>query len=221
MDETKRTTVLAISRQLGSGGSFIGQEVARRLGFHYVDRDILSQAAQTLGVEAADLEPLDERVETFWERLAPLFLLGVAGGPAMPSLPPYPSGPALFEIESSIIQAVAGRENAIIVGRGGAHVLRGHPGLVSVFVHSPEAFRIPRVMQAFGVTDTHAASEMLRRSDSQRANFHKALTNHDWADASMYDLCLNTSNIGLEEAAKFVTEIVARRVIAVAKSNPS
>ena len=186
MTGAQHTTVLAISRQLGSGGAFIGQTVAKRLGFHYVDRDILHQAAQMLGIDDADLEPLEERVESFWERLAPLFLFGVTGGPIMPPIPPQASGSALFAAESGIIQAVASRENAVIVGRGGAHVLSHHPGLVSVFVHAPEAFRVTLAMQTFGITEVDAATELVRRSDRQRAGFHKALTHHDWTDASLY-----------------------------------
>ena len=144
MTGSQRTTVLTISRQLGSGGSFIGQTVAKRLGFHYVDRDILHEAAKMLDVDDADLEPLEERVESFWERLAPLFLLGVTGGPIMPPIPPQASASTVFAAESGIIQAVASRENVVIVGRGGAHVLSGHPGVVSVFVHASEPLRVRR-----------------------------------------------------------------------------
>ena len=65
MIDTQHTTVLAISRQLGSGGSLIGQEVAKRLGFGYFDRDILQRAAESLGVDEAGLAPLEERSDTF------------------------------------------------------------------------------------------------------------------------------------------------------------
>ena len=212
MAGSQSTTVLTISRQLGSGGSFIGQEVAKRLRFHYVDRDILHEAAKALHVDDADLEALEERVDSFWERLAPLFLLGVTGGPIMPPLPPNVSASTVFATESGIIRAVAARENVVIIGRGGAHVLTGHPGVISVFVHASEPVRVRRTVQAYGLSDPVAATQMVRRSDHQRADFNKALTHRDWTDASLYDLCVNTSSLALEEAADVVVQIVANRL---------
>ncbi|MGE3341801.1 MAG: AAA family ATPase [Vicinamibacterales bacterium] len=220
MTSQQPTTVLAISRQLGSGGSLIGQAVARKLGFHYVDRDLLHQAADSLGLDDADVAPFDERVESFWEHLTPLFLIGATGGPVMPPIPPRVSGSALFAAESGIIQSIAARENAVIVGRGGAHVLSGHPGVVSIFVHAPEPFRIERAMQTFETADREIAAELVRRSDRQRAAFHKSLTHREWTDASLYDLSVNTFTVGLEQATNIVTELVTGRVAASAKAKP-
>ena len=84
MNDLQPTIVLAISRQLGSGGSLIGREVATQLGFRFFDRDILHQAAESLGLDEAGLAPLEERSETFWDRLAPTLPLGVTGGLMMP-----------------------------------------------------------------------------------------------------------------------------------------
>lgn len=212
MIDTQQTTVVAISRQLGSGGSLIGRELAKRLGFRYFDREILRQAAESLGVDEAHLAPLEERGETFWERLAPPFLLGVTDAPIMPPTPLHTAGSNLFVTERRIITAIAARGNGVIVGRGGVHVLAGHPGLVAVFVHAPENFRVRRVMEAFGIATAQEATELVRRSDKQRSAFHKSLTHHQWTDASMYDVCVNTDAVGLGEATDVVARIVDARV---------
>jgi cytidylate kinase len=205
------TTVLAISRQLGSGGSHIGREVAKRLGFSYVDREILHRAAESLGVDAANLAPLEERGDRFWERLAPPFLLGVTDVPIAPP-PQYTAGADLFAAERRIILSIAARGNAVIVGRGGVHVLSGYPGLVAVFVHAPESFRVRRLMQALGVATVQEATELVRRSDKQRSAFHKSLTHRPWAEASIYDVCVNTDTVGLAEATDVIAGIVAARM---------
>ena len=208
----RHTTVLAVSRQLGSGGSLIGREVAKRLGFGYFDRDILHQAAESLRVDEAGLAPLEERSETFWERIAPPFLLGVTDGSILPAVPLFTTGSELFAAERGIIQSIAARDNAVIVGRGGVHVLSNHPGLVAVFVHAPESFRVRRLMEAGGVATADEAIELVRRSDKQRSEFHKSLTHHQWTDASMYDVCVNTYTVGLGEATDVVAGIVAGRM---------
>jgi cytidylate kinase len=59
------------------------------------------------------------------------------------------------------------------------------------------------------------ATELVRRSDKQRSEFHKSLTHHQWTDASMYDVCVNTDAVGLGEATDVVAGIVAARMGAV------
>jgi cytidylate kinase len=206
------TVVLTISRELGSGGSFIGQAVARRLGLKYVDREILQEAARLLDAEDHDLERLEERVSTFWTRTAQVFSLG---GPDVTYVPPtlravYEED--LFKVESRIIQEIATRDSAVIVGRGGFHVLRDHPGLVSVFVHAPEAWRAERIMATHGAPDLASAFEILRRSDRDRAKFILTMTGLPWQDAHRSHLCLDTSKLGLDTAVDLVAHLVSSRL---------
>ncbi len=63
------TVVITIARQLGSGGSYIGQLVARHLGYAYIDRQILQVAARELGVDEADIEGREEHLQTIWEKI--------------------------------------------------------------------------------------------------------------------------------------------------------
>jgi cytidylate kinase len=200
-------TVVVISRQLGSGGSVIGRAIAQRLNIRYADHEIMHQAAQTLGVPDEDAAPLEERVQGVWENLMPLFWVPISG-PAMPGIPPV-TGSALFDVESSIIQALASREDVVIVGRGAAHLLKQQPGVISIFVHAAEAVRVER-MAATIATDQATAADAVRRSDRDRAAFHRSLSQRDWTDASQYDLCVNTSALGIEIVTDTVVELVAR-----------
>jgi CMP/dCMP kinase len=203
-------TVLAISRQLGSGGSFIGQAVASRFGMHYADRDILHEAALTFGVEDAAIEPLEEQVEGFWGRVAHVFVRGSPEGP-YPSLDlPMFDRADLFGLESRIIQELANRQDVVIVGRGAAHVLREHPGLISVFIHAPLTMRVDRVSETYHLGSAEAMALVLR-SDRERRRFNEGLTGRGWTDASRYDLCLNTATLGLPASADLVLSFVEKR----------
>ena len=206
------TVVLTISRELGSGGSFIGQAVARRLGLKYVDREILQEAARLLDAEDRDLERLEERVSTFWTRTAQVFSLG---GPDITYAPPslraiYEED--LFRVESRIIREIAARDSAVVVGRGGFYVLRDHPGLVSVFIHASETWRAERIMATHGIPDLVSALEILRRSDRERAKFVQAMTGLAWDDPHRSHLCLDTSKLGLDAAVDLVTHLVSTRL---------
>ena len=210
-NDSSGKTVLAISRQLGSGGALIGQSVARRLGLHYADEDILHGAAVALGVEDAAAAPLEERVEGFWQRIGHMFALGGPEGP-IPLPIPMVDEADLFAQEQRIIHEIASHESAVIVGRGAAHVLRDHPGLISIFVHAPESFRVSRVMDSFRLEDIADTTTLVQRSDQQRAAFIEALTGRDWMMTSLYDLSLNTAAVGIDAAADIVTGMAAHRI---------
>jgi cytidylate kinase len=210
--ERPTTIVLAISRQFASGGAFIGQTVAQRLGLRYTDREILAQAARASGLSEADLESREERAAEIWKIAFRQFSLGPPEAPFV--APPLPSlgERDLFALESRIIREIAHRYDAVIVGRGGFHVLADHPGLLSVRVHAPFEWRVRRAIEAYGFTSETAAAEAIRRSDKQRGKFIRTFTGHDWNDACTHHLCLNTGAIGLDLAAELVTTLVASRI---------
>jgi CMP/dCMP kinase len=201
--------IVTISRQMGSGGAVVGQGVARRLGLRYADRDILAAAARALEAEASELEPLEERV-------AHMFARGSVDTLYAPLTFPAVGESELFATERDIVESIAARGNAIIVGRGAAHVLNGRADLVRVFLHAPLAVRVARACEAGGLRDEHEAADVVRRSDERRARFIRSLTGRDWRDADLYDLCLNTDAIGLDATVDVAIDFLKR----IRGSNP-
>jgi CMP/dCMP kinase len=204
------SSVLAISRQFGSGGAWVGQAVAQRLGLKYADREILAEAASALDMQTDDLAPMEERVRGFWERLGTTFARGGVDSPFMPPPLPRVSESELFAAERAIIQTLAARGGAVIVGRGAAHILKGRPGVIRVFLFAPLPMRIALAMEEYGLTDHQAAAAVVRTSDAQRARFVKSVTGKDWCDASLYDMCLNTGLTGLDGAVDLIVELMER-----------
>jgi CMP/dCMP kinase len=206
------TIVLAISRQFASGGAYIGQTVARRLGLRYTDREILAQAARTSGVSEADLATHEEQAANVLKLALRQFSLGPPEAPFVAPPLPVVQERDLFALESGIIREIASRYDAVIVGRAAFHVLADHPGLISVRAHAPLEWRVQRAIEAYGFASEKEAEEAIRRSDKQRGKFVRTFTGRDWDDASTHHLCLNTGAIGLELAAELVTMLVASRI---------
>jgi CMP/dCMP kinase len=208
----RTTTVLTISRQLGSGGSFIGQAVANRLRIRYADREILQQAARSAGLQEGDLAPKEEKAAGIWEAVLHSFSLGGPDATYVPPTTPSVYEVDLFELESVIIREIASRYDAVIVGRAGFHVLAGHAGAVHVMVHARREWRAGRIMEVRRLADRHEAEAMIERSDRQRAQFIRTFTGRNWSDALAFDLCLDTSVIGLESATDLVALLVEQRM---------
>jgi cytidylate kinase len=209
-EQVKENILITISRQMGSGGAYLGRRVADRLGFRYVDRDILKQATEHLGESEETMAFREERVSGFLENLLKGFIYG---SPETAYVPPSIRpvyDVELFNAEARIIASIADKHNAVIVGRAGFHVLKDRPGLVSIFLHAPEDFRIGRVTVAYNLSSPAEAGTLIRQSDTQRRRFIKTVAGVDWTDARCYDLCINSAAAGLAAAEEMIVELAER-----------
>jgi hypothetical protein len=164
-----------------------------------------------LNVETDDVEPLEERVRGFWERLGAMFTLGAVDAPFTPPVLPSVSESLLFAVERQIIETIAAHGDAVIVGRGAAHILNDRVDTIRVFLHAPLPARIALAMKEYGFADRETAAAVVRASDVQRARFARSLTGHDWCDAVLYDLSLNTETTGLDSTVDLIIDLVQRR----------
>src|SRR5687768_90874 len=202
----RAVTVVAISRQKGSGGGHVGQVVAERRGLRYIDGAMLRDASEYLRVHDPNLERVGERIDTWWSTMAGAIAMGGLSGLGMLPVDTMREADAAH-IERRIIEEIAQQHPAVIVGRGAGHVLKGRPGVVHVLLHAPEAWRIERVAQHTGVPAAKAR-DAVRESDRQRASYLRSLTGTDWTDARQFDLAIDTSTVGIEAATDLVLQIV-------------
>lgn len=205
-----RNVIITISRQLGSGGSFIGRKVAERLGIKYIDREILHQAASLLHESENELSTREERLSTFWERMMQAFCYGVPEAGYVP--PPLRAIPddELFATESKIIRRLAENYGVVIVGRAGFHILRGRPNLVNVFLYAPKEFRCKRVREIYNIVEAGQAEEMINDADLQRKKFVKVMTGADWTDSLNYHLCIDTEAAGFTTATEMIIRLAEK-----------
>lgn len=199
---------ITISRQFCCGGAKIGQLVAAQLGFYYADREVLLLAAQSLGLPVEEISWRDERLASTWDKITELFTFGLPD--VTYTAPPFRTvtDEHLFRLEGKIIQELADREDCVIVGRGGLHVLRQHPGAVHVFLHAPIAYRIRLAMEAYGAPTEEKALAMIQESDRMRQAYLARMAKYDWTCTTNYHLTLDTSLISPESAAALIGELV-------------
>ena len=201
---------VAISRQIGSGGSYIGRAVAERLDLRYIDREMLRDAAEYLHTQ--DPERQEEAVGSWWARLGQTFALGAPDAHYAPPPSDAIYEGDLFEIQKRIVREVVEGHAGVIVGRGAAQTLRGRAGVLSVFLHAPEAWRIERVKEVYAVASDSEAQRMLRESDRARARFVRAIAGCEWTDVRGYDLALDTAALGFDAAVDIIVRAVDARV---------
>jgi CMP/dCMP kinase len=201
--------VITINRQLGSGGAYVGQQLAKILGVFYADREIITRAAQKLSVMVEDLEAQEEKKKSGWSSFLKSFAMGTPEV-YLPTRVVLPTDRELFEVETDVIRHIAGECPAVIIGRCGCHILQDHPRLVSVYLHSDMASRISRIREKLGVSE-EAALKMIVQSDKERSQYFNNFTGKEWVDARNYDLSINTGKSGLDGTVDFILKYAESR----------
>jgi CMP/dCMP kinase len=203
---------ITIARRMGSGGSYVGRLLAKRLGLKYVDREVLHIAARTLGIEESALEPDCERVASFWEKLLGAFTFGPPDNSYTPPPVRNYTDKQLFECQTEILRQIAAREDCCIVGWGGAYVLPRHARMVNFYFHAPISYRVRRVMEIYKLDDKTRARRMIEESDQTRERYFREMIHRDWSCADNYHLCVDTSMRPLQELAEKLAGFIERRV---------
>lgn len=193
--------VITISRQLGSGGAYIGQQLAKKLDIYYADREILSMAAKQLAVLEEDLESRDEKLLSFWKSF--LHIDGFATEYHLPPQMNFPFDREIFDAEASVIEHIAKERSAIIIGRCGFHVLREYTNHISIFLHADISFRSKRVQEWYNVSEK-IAMEKITRSDKERAQYIETFTGKKWTDSRHFNLTLDTGKLGVDKSAALI-----------------
>jgi cytidylate kinase len=198
--------VITISHQLGSGGAYLGQKLSERLGLPFIDREVLKKVAEQLNLAETALAGREERLSTFWQSF---MRIAVLIDPVECLSPDnyLPNDRELFKLESDYIGRIADKSSAIFLGRCGRYILRQHPGHISILVHANLPDRIKRIQQLYCFGEDEA-KKLIETNDRERTAYIHAFTRQDWLDARWYDLCVNTSSLGLEKVVEIALALI-------------
>jgi cytidylate kinase len=202
-------TVVCISHATGAGGEEVGRLVADRLGFLYVNEEIVARAAAKGGVDAADVAD-EERRKSLGARV--LNAIAQGGGEAwalgagMPLRSPEELGSD--EIQALIretIEQTAARGKAVIVAHAASHAIGRGDGVLRVFVTASPDTRTARVAAEEGL-DQAGAARAVKKSDAGRADYLKRFYEVGEESPTHFDLVLNTDALSVEQAAELISQ---------------
>lgn len=208
-------TVITIAREFGAGGSSVAAIVARRLDLEVVDKTLIAEVARRATLPPDTVEAVDEHMTPLVERLARLFA-PIAPAYGMAWEPPYVD-PAfdprreVLRLTEDVIRESAGRGGVVIVGRGGAFVLAGRPGVLNAFLHAPPEIRLRAVMERFSLAEPEARRR-IHETDENRTAYMRQLYAADWRDPRHYDLVLDTARLGHECTADVIVTAARSRL---------
>ncbi|MBO6144998.1 MAG: cytidylate kinase-like family protein [Prevotella sp.] len=199
-----KPVIICVGRQLGSGGHDIARMLALDFNAKYYDRELLNLAAKESGFSEKIFEQHDEKKG---------FLKGLfnVGTPHMGAV--YEGGFSqedLFKFQSDAIRKAAQEGACVFVGRCADYVLRDQENVVNVFITASMEFRISQIM-AKQKMERAAARRFIEQREAKRAAYYNYYTGKKWGAAESYDLCIDTSVLGLQPTEKFIADFIRKR----------
>ena len=194
--------LINIGRQYGAGGKGVAAILGERLGIPVYDNELLQKAAEESGLSPAVFRKSDERKRFF--SLASLF--GISRSTAYS--PSAIDGAELFRYQSEAIRDIASKGSAIFVGRCSDYVLRDME-CIDVFICAPMEDRVKRVVERTKMDPAEAEKYILKK-EKNRSEYYNFFTMGNWGVASNYDLCIDSSLVGLDGSADLVIDFGRR-----------
>lgn len=186
--------IINVGRQFGSGGKSVASELGRMLDIPVYDNELITKAAAESGFSLELFRRSDEHK----------FLFGMGRrGSAI-------ADEDLFRIQSDTIRHIADSGSAVFVGRASDYVLRDRDCCVDVFVCAPLEARLARVCERMGIGEEEAR-KLIRSKDKGREEYYNFFTFSNWGVAANYDLCVDSSLLGIEKTAEFIIEFCRMR----------
>ncbi len=186
--------VIALTREYGSGGKYIAELLAQKLGIKAYDKEIIEKVAEETGLSVEYIESTEQK------RTNSDFINDNS----------MTNDDELFVKESEIIRRLAKKESCIIVGRCSDYVLKDNKNVIKVFVYNSQEDKINRVTKYFNINKKDALKQV-KQINKQRANYYKHYTDQDWGKLENYDICINSDYLGIDAAVELLYKVVQER----------
>ena len=201
--------IITIGRQFGSGGREIGEKLAARYNIKFYDKDLLKRAAQESGICSELFENNDEKPtgSFLYNLVTDTYSFGFSS--------PYiemPLSHKVFLAQFDTIKKIAEEGPCVIVGRCADYALAETGKCLSVFIHADFEDRMDRISRKFPEEkDQSKIRDMIIKTDKSRANYYNYYSSKKWGRAESYDLCVNSSVLGIDGTVDIIADFVDKK----------
>lgn len=194
--------IICIGREFGSGGHEIGREIAEKLGLELYDRNLIDKAAEKMvTMPKKVLEKAEEKKHNPW-------LHQVWYDVPNKELNGMTANDMLYLAYNSIIRELAEKGDCVFVGRCADYILeQAEIKHISLFIAAPFEWRVKRKMEQLSITEKEATT-LVRKKDKDRKAYYGYYTGRSWGRPRNYDLCINSSKLGIEKTAEKLVQMV-------------
>lgn len=196
--------IITISREFGSGGRTIGHMVAEKLGIPFYDKELVDHIALESGFAPNFIEEHGEHAPS-----SSIFAYAFAHQTAPGIMNGLSTADFLWNVQCSVILQLAEQGPCVIVGRNADYILKDREDCLHVYVHADKAFRADRIVRLYGESEKSPEARLNEKDKRRRVNYHH-YTGRTWGTAQNYDICLNSSALGIETCSDIILSLVEK-----------
>lgn len=179
--------VITISREYGSGGHYVGELLAKRMGLNFYDKNLINLISKKSGLSKEYVEENDQKLASF------KYIDN--------------NDDRIFIAEEKVIKDLAKKESCVIVGRCADYILKDNKDTIKVFLYSSSQDKVKRAVKYYNLEEDKALKE-INKINNERAKHYKYYTNRDWYDFTNYDIALNVDYLGVEKTAELLEQVI-------------
>jgi len=206
--------IINVGRQIGCGGRVVAKMLADDFGCNYYDKELLCLAAKESGFCEEFFEKNDEQ-RGFLRSMFHMHVPHIADSSFYNN---NFSQEGLFKFQSDAIRKAADEGSCVFVGRCADYVLRDYANVVNVFITADLSDRIAQLCKR-KQCDAETARKLIANGEKERSSYYNYYTGKKWGDSSSYDLCVNSSRLGLEGTAEFIAQYVRKGLLQRCEDN--
>lgn len=199
---TMEKKIITISREFGSGGRTIGRLVAEKLGIPFYDKELVDHIALESGFAPNYVEENGEHApgsSMFSYAFAHQSVPGIMNG--------LSTADFLWNIQCNVILQLAEKGPCVIVGRNADYILKDREDVLHIFIHADKEFRADRIVRLYGESEKSPKTRLNEKDKRRKVNYQH-YTGRTWGDSRNYDICLDSSNLGVENCAQIIIDMV-------------
>ena len=204
--------VIAINRELGSGGRTVGRKLAEKLGVEYYDKALINALKEKYHLTVEEIEKLKGQKQGWWADFKRIMLNGPGMNvnyylPKKGDEPELLTTEEMFHVETEILSGIAAEESCVVAGRSGFYVFRNHPNHISILIQASMPFRVERVMRKQNMTEEEAR-KTIEKVDKMRENYVHEYTKTSRYDTRNYDLVISADGKTEDEIVDIIMKFI-------------
>ncbi len=196
--------IITISREFGSGGRTIGHMVAEKLGIAFYDKELVDHIALESGFAPKYIEEHGEHSPS-----ASIFSYAFAHQSVPGVMHGLSTADFLWNVQCNVILQLAEKGPCVIVGRNADYILKDREDCLHAFIHANKEFRADRIVRLYGEAEKSPTARLNEKDKRRRVNYHH-YTGRTWGEAHNYDICLDSSKLGIEACADIILSLVQK-----------
>lgn len=199
--------IITIGRQYGSGGHEIGEKLAQKLNIPFYDNALIDRVAKESGLSKDIINEHDEKptASFLYNLVMDPYSVVYSRGSSMNDIP---YGQKIFLAQFNTVKNIADEGPCVIVGRCADYILKDRKDVVKIFIYADKEFRAKRILAENSDINPAKINDILDKKDRNRASYYNFYSDSKWGNASSYDLCINSSKLGIENTVKAILSYI-------------